>query len=148
MIPVEQRLFFDGETDQRGDCLKCCIASLLELAYDEVPHFASMGDRWWIEYANFLAERGWRTANAWYSVDHADPTRLTGWQLGYWLATVESPRFRHDDGTPGLHMVLMLDGELAWDPHPERDRGHLGFVAGEMLVPLDPARFVLIDRPS
>jgi hypothetical protein len=39
-------------------------------------------------------------------------------------------------------MVVMNDGEVAWDPHPSRDDGHLGFETGELLIPLDPANFV------
>jgi hypothetical protein len=93
VIPVEQRVFFDAATGERGDCLKCCMASLLELDYDDVPHFAAMGDRWWIEWTNWLADRGWRIGNAWYSVDLADPTKLDGWTIGYWLArSAPSPR--------------------------------------------------------
>ena len=39
--------------------------------------------------------------------------------------------------------IVMHDGRVAWDPHPERETGHLGFISGELLVPIDPARFVL-----
>jgi hypothetical protein len=144
--PVEQRILFDAETGERGDCLKCCVASLLELDYEDVPHFAAMGDRWWTEYASFLATHGWRLGSAWFSVREDDPARLDGWQQGYWFATVKSPRIVKDDGTPGLHYVVMREGEVAWDPHPQREDGHLGFVAGEYLVPLDPAAFML--RPA
>ena len=63
------------------------------------------------------------------------------WRRGYWLATVYSPRIVHQDGSRGLHMVVMRDRELVWDPHPDREQGHLGFVSGTYLVPLDPARF-------
>jgi hypothetical protein len=117
------------------------MASLLELDYDDVPHFAAMGDRWWIEWTNWLADRGWRIGNAWYSVDLADPTKLDGWTIGYWLASVTSLRTR-PDGTHIGHLVVMRDGQIAWDPHPRRDDGHLGFTQGELLIPIDPARFV------
>lgn len=144
VIPVEQRLFFNAETGDRGDCMKCCIASLLELDYEDVPHFASMGDRWWIEYTNFLASLGWRIGSAWFTASEEDATALTGYTQGYWLASVKSPRFSHPDGRPGTHMVVMRDGAIAWDPHPEREEGHLGFVDGEILVPIDPAAFVYV----
>jgi hypothetical protein len=145
VIPVEQRLFFNAETGQRGDCLKCCLASLLELDYDDVPHFASMGDLWWIEQTNWLASRGWRIGSAWYSADPDDPTKLTGWTKGYWLAGVTSLRTR-PDGSHITHQVVMRDGEIVWDPHPARADGHLGFVDAELLIPLDPAAFVYVPR--
>ena len=144
MVPVEQREFFDEDTDSRGDCLKCCLASLLELDYEDVPHFAAMGDRWWTEWTNWLADRGWLLASAHWSTDPLDKTKLTGWTEGYWLAGVKSLRQRKD-GTHINHMVVMCGGELVWDPHPARADGHLGFNDGYVLRPYDPARFVLKD---
>jgi hypothetical protein len=143
VIPVEQRLLFDAETGQRGDCLKCCFASLLELEYDDVPHFAAMGDMWWIEQTNWLRDRGWLLANAyWTTAPGSDGQRLTGYTEGYWLAGVRSLRTRPDGSNLG-HTVVMLDGDLVWDPHPARADGHLGFTDGHVLRPYDPARFVL-----
>lgn len=40
--------------------------------------------------------------------------------------------------TPSLHAVVMLGGELVWDPHPQREMGHLGFVSGEWFILADP----------
>lgn len=144
MIPVEQREFFDAASESRGDCLKCCLASLLELHYDSVPHFASMGDMWWIEMTNWLAERGWRLHNAYWTVEPDDRATLTGYTEGYWLATVKSLRQR-PDGSHINHMVVMHGSEVVWDPHPARADGHLGFIDGAFLAPIDPARFTLRD---
>lgn len=142
MNPVEQRLLFDAETGQRGDCLKCCLASILGLTYDDVPHFAAMGDDWWTAKTNWLRERGWILGSAFWSVDADDPTKLCGYTQGYWLAGVKSRRTR-PDGSHLSHMVVMLDGEIAWDPHPKRADGHLGFNDGYVLRPYDPSDFVL-----
>ena len=30
-----------------------------------------------------------------------------------------------------------------WDPHPQREMGHLGFWDAEIFLPVDPARLVL-----
>lgn len=49
-----------------GDCFKCCLCSLLELDYDEVPNFSELygsGD-WFVEAYNFLARKGYE-----YSAD-------------------------------------------------------------------------------
>ncbi len=46
MIPVDQQLV-DKDV---GDCWKCCIASVMELPYEDVPHFVK--------------------AQVWYGIDH------------------------------------------------------------------------------
>ena len=145
MIPIEQQLFYNEETGERGDCLKCCLASLLELPYEEVPHFVAMGDRWFIEEMNWLASRNWQIFQAFFTVDENDPTKLSGYTVGYWLAGVTSLRTR-SDGSHISHMVVMKDNEIAFDPHPDRAQGHLGFETGEILIPVDPARFTLKEE--
>lgn len=148
MIPVEQRLLFNAETGERGDCLKCCLATLLERGYEEVPHFAAMGDRWHLELTAWLRSEGWMIGNAWHSIDPDDPRKLNGWTTGYWLAGVVSLRTRPDGEHLG-HMVLMRDGEIVWDPHPDRQAGHLGFDGtGWLLLPLDPARFTYLREAA
>lgn len=39
MKPVHCRVLHDPENGKYGDCLRACIASLLELDADDVPHF-------------------------------------------------------------------------------------------------------------
>lgn len=167
MIPVEQRELFDAETGRRGDCLKCCLASLLELDYADVPHFAAMGDAWHSEWMGWMHARGWAVSQ--WSCPSGPNERPSSWrEPGYWLGVVKSPRMPKpcepcggqgwvldsDDGqecpycgatgtTYGTHMVVMEGGEIAWDPHPKRADGHMGFVEGYVLVALDPARFAL-----
>jgi hypothetical protein len=146
VIEVEQRLFYDAATGQRGDCLKCCVASLLELDYDAVPHFAQMDD-WYGAYMTFLHERGWGT----FPIPNlgncdADPSKPSSWpHLGYWIAAVWSPRIILPDGGAGTHAIVMYEEKVAWDPHPQRDGGHGGFISGTILRALDPGRFVLKD---
>lgn len=149
MIPVEQERFFDEAKGERGDCLAACLASLLELDLGSVPHFAGMGERWHLELTAWLGARGWLLGSAWHTISEDDRTRLDGYSQGYWLAGVTSLRTR-SDGSNISHLVVMLDGEIAWDPHPARGAGHLGFDGtGWLLRPYDPARFVLRDdQPS
>jgi hypothetical protein len=40
----------------------------------------------------------------------------------------------------GLHTVVMRGTTLVWDPHPQRDMGHHGFVEAEFMIPTDPPR--------
>lgn len=172
VIPVEQRqmAIFDerGDNVQRGDCLTACIASLFELPIDDVPFFVDM-ENWWGEYNNWLHDRGLQLGQVRLSTVDDDPTRLNGHPTEgiYWIATVKSPRSKarcngckgtgqsqHEEGpcgwcgesglVPSLHAVVMCGGELVWDPHPQRDMGHLGFVSGEWFVVRDPARLVRV----
>jgi hypothetical protein len=41
--------------------------------------------------------------------------------------------------TQSLHAVVMHGRDLVWDPHPQRDMGHLGFLRGEQFGVPDPA---------
>lgn len=53
MKPIEQE-----DPTPNGDCLRCCVASILELDRNEVPDFCKVDGDWWIEIQNFLAEKG------------------------------------------------------------------------------------------
>jgi hypothetical protein len=46
---------------------------------------------------------------------------------------------------PGLHAILMQGKDVLYDPHPQREMGHLGFVDGTIFVALDPGRLTLRD---
>lgn len=48
---------------------------------------------------------------------------------------------------PSLHCVVMHGPDLVWDPHPQRDMGHLGFVSGELFRVIDPARLTYSPPP-
>lgn len=43
MTPVMCRVKHDPDNDSYGDCLRACIATVLDLTADEVPHFADHG---------------------------------------------------------------------------------------------------------
>lgn len=45
---------------------------------------------------------------------------------------------------PSLHAIVMYGREIAWDPHPQRDMGHLGFISGEQFGVPDPVRVRLV----
>lgn len=163
MIRVEQREMWTPEGN-RGDCMKCCFASVLELDYDDVPHFAAMED-WYGESRRWLAARGWALHGFNVAASHEDlPVAKPSITVdGYWLAGVVSRRIQNPcgvcapndrgfmlDGTPcpyckgwgktlGSHMIVMLNDEIAWDPHPRRADGHGGFTNGYFFRALDPS---------
>lgn len=127
VIPVEQRYMaiFDehGDNLQRGDCLTACIASIFELPIDEVPFFVQEDD-WYRAYHDWVRTRGLSTyqiLDAPAPCSYCDATGLK----------------------PSLHAIVMRGREIAWDPHPQRDMGHLGFVSGEQFGCPDPTKIRL-----
>lgn len=120
MKPVDQTTF--GEPG--GNCFSACVASLLELALEDVPYF--MGhDHWFLVFQNWLRARGWYAVNCKLADD---------WQpAGLYILGGESPR--------GAHAVIAEGSTIVHDPHPSRT----GLVARDsaiLLVPLDPGRMV------
>ena len=66
MKPVFQRLFEPG----KGDCTQAAVASLLEMEYEDVPHFSLLYGMQWVNYLDkFLEEHGYEIKhdmrNAW-----------------------------------------------------------------------------------
>jgi hypothetical protein len=112
MRPVEQTL--------ADNCFDACLASVLELPLDASPHYKGNGN--WIEHYNaWLGTHGFRLV----MLPEDEPA-----PKGYHLAAHRSPRGAH------LHSVVVLDGEVVWDPHPERHMGLGERVRWDVLEPV------------
>jgi hypothetical protein len=135
VTPVEQRILYDPANPAvRGDCWKCCIASILNLDYDNVPHFVqdwkdSAGYSWWEATVAWLTPRGFNIA--WFPLAGGTRPRLCQGPLfepaGHWIAKVTSARGND-------HAVVMRGDQIAWDPHPDRGLAHNGFLEAHLLV--------------
>lgn len=118
MIPVEQSILMDDvpagkamEAVARGraagDCMRACVASILELPLDEVPHFVQYCDHpegtdshlWWWALVGFCAAHGWRVSY----VEEPPP----GWSIAAGTST-------RGHG----HVVVVCHGRIEHDPHP------------------------------
>lgn len=98
MTPVYQTKFGDPD----GNCFEACIATITGIALDEIPHY--LDDDWFGSYSAWLREHGWLAA--W-------------WEAG---TGCEPPGLAIANGVAsrGLrHSVVVRDGALAHDPHPE-----------------------------
>lgn len=99
MIPVDQRY---GD-----DCSRAAIASLLELSYEDVPHFAPEDDEdpeaWFARVANWLWAKG-------MIIIELPPECAP---VCYHLANGPSHRVKND---PCHHMVVMWGREIVHDP--------------------------------
>jgi len=124
------------EFGDEGNCVQAAIASILGLRLEEVPNFIKLhpGDstesvcEFWDAVEDFLEDRGW-----WFK-----PIPM-GEKEGRpdvpYLATGKTVRGFN-------HMVVMKGHDMIHDPHPDRD-GLIKADHGWLLVPLDPALFVL-----
>lgn len=110
MRPVDQLFLVDR--DGRGDCLRACVASVLELSPGEVPDFSMFGWLWLDALALFC------------DVETVVPHEASG----FWIANGRSPR-----GGGVRHSVVFHEQELAHDPHPSR-AGLLGNPDGGLVI--------------
>ena len=123
----------------RGDCLRACLCSVLELPIDAIPNVIAEDD-WWERLTDHLREHhGFELWN----FDFDEGTERFA-PLGYWIAAVPSLNLPPaENGEPYLHAVVMKGERLAWDPSAKRryEQVALDEVHGaKVLVPLDPAR--------
>ena len=108
MTPVTQSIL----NGRNGDCLRACVASVLDLELTAVPNFmdANEGDEWedaWYdEFVKFLLLRG--LFPVYMSPNEAE---LNG-VYGYHLIQGKSPRGDYD------HVVVGLNGRAVHDPYP------------------------------
>lgn len=90
----------DGPSGQPGNCLQAAVASLLGMRLDDVPHFVA-SPAWEISFMDFMSDRG-------------KPVKLTV-PCDDTTGIAVGPTIR---GTH--HAVVMVEGVVAWDPHPSR----------------------------
>lgn len=110
MIPVDQEYLHDMRINQHGDCFRACVASVLEMSREQVPHFAQesngVASVFWNSAMDWLEALGWN-----YVHSPVDKPRD-----GYHFISGPSPR-----GGGIVHMVVGLNDEIIHDPHPSRD---------------------------
>lgn len=99
-----------GSDKVPGNCVQACVAAVLDLPLDAVPHFVLFV--WW-DHALRLWLRG-------LGLDHTTTAAPKGESIaipdGWSLVGGPSPRLAN-----GQHMCVAYDGEIVWDPHPSRD---------------------------
>jgi hypothetical protein len=118
MIPITQT-----RTGERGNCMRACLASILELPLAVVPEFDQRTDE--LFYADI---------NRWLRGKALEYRQvpLTVKPIGYSTIEGASPR-------GGQHGCVAKDGVLVWDPHPLDGTGR-GLVEPQrygLLLPLE-----------
>lgn len=113
MTPQKQTIFSDEKKGTVGNCLSACVASLLDMQVEDIPHFSWHMSDWFRILYMFLEDRG-------YSVKMM-PTKTTyQWKEhvkgldGYLIVGGGSPR-----GIKNGHAVIYKNGQPFFDPHPD-----------------------------
>lgn len=120
MSGVDQTIFV-GDSKRKGNCVAACVATVLDLPLDKVPHFIEFG----IAYGDSEDVKDVSAGNNWWAM-------LLGFMAGhgYWPVELESVTSAEADETLFVagksprgvtHQVLYRNGRLWHDPHPSRD---------------------------
>lgn len=103
-----------------GNCLTACLASVLGIGLDDILEVPQ--ERWWQRMEEALSSHG----------RHPIWLALETMPKGLSLGSVESPRLEDE-----LHSVVVHNGVIVWDPHPDQDAYGLPLVEGFIvLLPL------------
>jgi hypothetical protein len=113
MKKVDQSVLHDPENGKYGDCQRACIASLLELDIEEVPHFAEVWCplTYYKTMNQFLAERGLVHIEV-------DPINFGEGQFTDKADCYHMIYGLTERGTN--HATVGLNGKMIHDPHPSR----------------------------
>jgi len=106
MEPIKQTIF--GKPN--GNCLAACVASIFEVDLEEVPNFGEWKSYWIDELRKYCIEKH----NMYPLI--LQPMTYDGKEKvkypGYYIASGPAARGL-------LHSVILFDGKLAHDPHPD-----------------------------
>ncbi len=124
MTPVDQSITDHNPTEGRfGDCFRACIATILDLPIEHVPHTMAYDERsvddpgqWYGWLTAWLAERGL----TYMEIRTGDTTPAR------WLADLVAGGLQLDHVISGQgprghrHCVVGRNGTMVHDPHPSR----------------------------
>ena len=132
---------YHGFVAARGLCIERAWINVDE---DPTQLTGSPGDRYWI--ATVYSPRG--KTRCTICKGERETLRQYDRKTGDWFDLDELDACWYCEATgliASLHAVVMHGRELVWDPHPQREMGHLGFISGEQFGVPDPARVMLKD---
>jgi hypothetical protein len=150
VIPVAQLVVGDGKDGRPlGDCVRACVASIMEMRAEDVPHFvADAPTSWFRDLKRWLSRFG--LTLEWSRHDPTDVPPF--WPSGWWIASVQSENFNGE-----THAVVMRGYDnghagddwmsVAHDPSPHPRRTPYVFVGRYSFVALDPAVIARAVRP-
>lgn len=145
MIHLKQTRTFEG-ADYRGNCYAACVASILELPIESLPELHGREDAALNPWLDMHFPGISIVSQSLVPVEGGE-WNPPGLGMGWWIACVESPRFReqcgfhvapggeamppfwydraecpHCGGTderPGFHAIVCRGRRVEHDPHPD-----------------------------
>jgi hypothetical protein len=100
------------EKGHEGDCWRCCVAAVLQIPWNRVPHFNKISNHLtadtqrWLNKKGYVLVGGKITFPRWHGDEKANlPV----------IACGPTPRSR---GIGKHHAVVMVDDKIVYDPHP------------------------------
>lgn len=131
-IPKQTLLMERGEV---GDCWRCCVAALVGVPAEEVPHFLQdeVNDR---SRSMDADTQEWLNQRGWYIVE-SSKFLCNRWSTSRFetpavIACGPSPRSKQ---MGQHHAVIMQNGKLLYDPHPSGD-GLTAIVEVHLIFPI------------
>lgn len=122
MIFYDQKILSDPENNIVGDCYRACLASLIPVPYDNIPHFAEL-----YSHDMFREAREWLIDN--YHIYTLD-IYLNDSQIDMFIIPESNCLIFGKSPRNGRHAVIgKVNGwgiEIIHDPHPSR----AGLLAG------------------
>jgi len=114
--PVNQTLV----DEEFGDCIRACLASILDLDIDAVPNFVRFNDRWMIVFWSYINVLGYQFYGTGWPKSESKPNGHIISECpnvdGFVIASVPSRSFEG-----GSHAVVMnINGLVVHDPNPKR----------------------------
>lgn len=145
MIKINQTRFggSDKIEDEQGDCFQACLASILEIPYDQAFSCVKGYDKpkreellekqpWYIDFNKWLERFGLASIYLEWKPTIPAITIL----LGYHIAEVKSSTLGNED----THAVVIHNGDLVHDPNPNSKVTGDDLLGVYLLVPLDVAK--------
>lgn len=97
------------------DCLRLCVASILEMHPRRVPHFVKRWDAWLPELCRWLERRGY-TLTA-FHLEGLGGLRAPWVPKGYWIAIVDNSGPEPSSwGSGSSHAIVMRGRRKVYDP--------------------------------
>ena len=138
MTPVKQSVKHDPANGRYGDCMRCCIASMLDMQPAGIRNFGELASKgaeeFWSAVNDFLIFLGYRIAT--FAFDAEVPEVLASMELHnsgmYWIMGCAGPKANHS--------VVCCGGRVVSDPAgytvDQLKRDDSGFVWANLLYPL------------
>lgn len=117
MTPCRNQIRHDPDNGTVGDCHRCCVAAILDLAPSEVPHFTQIeqeGGRHWLEgLSDWLASYGFSYVR--FAYLDTEPLEAV---LAITAQNCPGVPLILAGSAPGgvNHSVVIMDGKIVMDP--------------------------------